>query len=88
MTGSVNVKKIYSTVENVDGCKSAIKAIIPVKERMAAPLYEINNTTAEIFPQIMNNFKIFHEIITASFEEWMAATLYVTRIVILLKKRE
>ena len=36
----------------------------------------------------MNDFKIFHEIITASFEQWMAATLYVTRIVILIKKRE
>ena len=50
--------------------------------------YEINNTTAEIFTQIMINFKIFHEIITVSFEEWMAATLYVTRTVILIKKRE
>ena len=38
MTGSINVKKIYNTVENVDGCKSAIKAIIPLKESMAAPL--------------------------------------------------
>ena len=36
MTGSINVKKIYRTVENVDGCKSAIKAIIPLKESMAA----------------------------------------------------
>ena len=38
MTGSINVKKIDSTVENVDGCKSAIKAIIPLKESMAATL--------------------------------------------------
>ena len=36
MTGSINVKKIYRTVENVDGCKSAIKALIPLKESMAA----------------------------------------------------
>ena len=38
MTGSINVKKIDSTVENVEDCKSAIKAIIPLKESMAATL--------------------------------------------------
>ena len=36
----MNVKKIYSAVENVDGCKSAIKTVlVPLKESMAATLF-------------------------------------------------
>ena len=37
MTANVNVRKIYLTVERMDGCKSSIEiVIVPLKERMVA----------------------------------------------------
>ena len=37
MAANVNVRKIYLTVERMDGCQSSIEiVIVPLKERMAA----------------------------------------------------
>ena len=66
----VNVRKICSTVEGMNDCKSSVEQIIePLKECMATTFLKNKHTTAERITQRMDDFKISCEINTVSLGE-------------------
>ena len=78
MNENVNIRKIYSTVERMNGWKSSIEIIIiPLKERMATAFLGNKDTNAERITLAIDDCKIYREINTVSFIEWMTANFSV-----------
>lgn len=71
---TVNVRKIYSTVERMLGCKYTVKMIkVLLKEHIGTISFEKKHVAAERITKIHS--KIFHEIKTVSLKESIIATL-------------
>ena len=76
---ALNVKKIYSNVDRMDGCKSSIELILLLlKERMATIFLKSKHTTAERITQTIDDSNITCEnkySIIQRIRGWMTATL-------------